>query len=173
MATSERLTQYEAAEQPQRVQPQRVQPPTKPPTSPRAYAAPVDRRQIDRTKPAYFLLVAAIFFGVSLFSTVAQVGVILKIGGVQLVWWQMILVGFTVAAIITYGEFATSESWVYFAFLIPDVALTVWWSWEYLLRWSMAAGAGAWGAVIGGTVLGILSAWLPERIVIGQRRKQR
>jgi hypothetical protein len=119
------------------------------------------------------LLVAAIFFGISVFSTVAQVGIILKIGGVQLVSWQMMIVGFVVAGLITYGEFVTSEGWLYFAFLVPDVALTVWWSWEYFLRWSTAAGSGVIGAVFGGTILGILAAWLPERVVMGQRRKQR
>jgi hypothetical protein len=141
--------------------------------SPMAYSAPLDRRQIDRTKPYFFLLVAAIFFGISVYSTVMQTGVIMKIGGLQLIWWQAMIVGLIVAAIITYGEFTTSESWVYFAFLAPDVGLTVWWSWEPLLKWSMAAGAGIQGAIIGGIFLGILSAWLPERIVIGQRRKNK
>ena len=106
-------------------------------------------------------------------STVSQVGVILGIGGVQLVSWQMILAGLAVAAVISIGEFMTSEGWLYFAFLIPDVALTVWFMWEPLLRWSTAAGTGLLGAAIAGMSVGILSAWLPERVVIGQRRRQR
>jgi len=128
---------------------------------------------MDRFKPAFFLCVAAAFFGLSLISTVAQIGVLLRIGGVQLVSWQMIAAGFAVAAVISIGEFMTSESWLYFAFLMPDVALTVWWLWEPLLRWSTAAGAGLIGAAIAGMAVGIISAWLPERVVIGQRRRNR
>jgi len=128
---------------------------------------------MDRFKPAFYLFVAAGFFALSVMSTVSQVGVILGIGGVQLVSWQMILAGLAVAAVISIGEFMTSEGWLYFAFLIPDVALTVWFMWEPLLRWSTAAGTGLLGAAIAGMSVGILSAWLPERVVIGQRRRQR
>ena len=79
-------------------------PPPRKPESPASYVAPVDRQSIDRFKPGFFLCVAAVFFVLSLISTVAQVGVILKIGGVQLVSWQMIAAGLAVATIISIGE---------------------------------------------------------------------
>jgi hypothetical protein len=142
-------------------------------TRPAAYIAPVDRQAMDRFKPAFYLFVAAGFFALSVISTVSQVGIILGIGGVQLVSWQMIAAGLAVAAVISIGEFMTSEGWLYFAFLIPDVALTVWFMWEPLLRWSTAAGAGILGAGLAGMAIGIISAWLPERVVIGTRRRNR
>lgn len=137
------------------------------------YVAPIDRRYIDALRPSFYLLLAGAFFALSVFSTVAQVGRILELGGLSLVGWQMVTAGLLVASIITAGELMTGEGLIYFCFLIPDCALTIWWLWPVLKNWSEALGAGQWGAAIGGMALGILSAWIPERVVLGARRRQR
>lgn len=141
-------------------------------TSPRAYVPPIDRRRMDDLRPWFYMLLAGAFFALSVISTVAQVGRILELGGLTLASWQTLTVGATVAALITAGELMTGEGVIYFCFLIPDVALTVWWLWPVLRNWSEAAGAGQWGAAIGGMALGILSAWIPERVILGARRRQ-
>ncbi|MBA3470778.1 MAG: hypothetical protein H0T53_14165 [Herpetosiphonaceae bacterium] len=141
--------------------------------SPMPYVAPIDRRHVDALRPSFYLLLAGAFFALSVFSTVAQVGRILELGGLSLVGWQMVTAGLLVASIITAGELMTGEGLIYFCFLIPDCALTIWWLWPVLKNWSEALGAGQWGAAIGGMALGILSAWIPERVVLGARRRQR
>jgi hypothetical protein len=142
------------------------------PAGPAPYVPPVDRRQMDKLRPAFYLILAGAFFALSVISTVAQVGKILALGGLELQPWQAIVAGAVVAALITAGELMTGEGLIYFCFLIPDVALTVWWLWPVLLNWSEAAGAAGWGAAVGGMALGILSAWIPERVVLGARRRQ-
>ena len=142
------------------------------PAAPAPYVPPVDRRQMDKLRPAFYLVLAGAFFALSVISTVAQVGYILELGGLDLRPWQAITAGAVVAALITAGELLTGEGLIYFCFLIPDVALTVWWLWPVLLNWSEAAGTAGWGAAVGGMALGILSAWIPERVVLGARRRQ-
>lgn len=140
-------------------------------TTPKPYVAPIDRRRLDALRPSFYLLLAGAFFALSVISTVAQVGRILELGGLSMVGWQMITAGLVIAGIITAGELLTGEGMVYFCFLIPDVTLTVWWMWPALLRWSIALGAGPLGAAIAGIALGILTAWIPERVIIGRRRR--
>lgn len=141
------------------------------PSRPKPYVAPINRSAMDDVKPWFFLLVAAAFFILSLISTVSQVDVILRVGGIELGRWEAIGAGLLVAAIITAGELMTGESLVYFCFLIPDVVLTVWWMWPALLRWSVALGAGTLGAALAGIAVGILTAWIPERVILGRRRR--
>ncbi len=140
-------------------------------TTPKPIVKPINRRMIDWFTPIFWFVLAALAFALTTYSTATQTGTIIDIMKIAISPASKLAIGAVVALLITLGEVVTSERRLYFVFLIPDVAFTLWWSWPGLYNASTAIGAGAIGAAVVGIALGVVSAWLPERVVFGNRRK--
>jgi putative flippase GtrA len=136
-----------------------------------AYKSPVDRQDVDHTRPYFLLALAVFFFALSSVGTVLQVGIILALFGAKVGIVTSALVGIGVAVLISAGEVYSSESPWYLCFLIPDVALTVWWLAPACVTFAANVGIPGWATFAGGACLGIISAYLPERVIFGQRRR--
>ncbi len=138
----------------------------------RGIGAPViDRRELDALRPYFFYLLALLTFLLSATSTVMQTRVLLTL--MEVGWSPLATygVGALLALVITLGELMTNESWWYLAFLVPDVALTVWWVVPALAAFTSNMGLPLWVAYSGALLLGTVSAYLPERVLLGSRRR--
>ena len=138
---------------------------------PAPLAPVIDRREIDPLRPYFFYLLAFLAFLLSATSTIIQTSIILRLMNLNLPFVVMYAIGALVAIVITIGELMTNESWWYFAFLGPDVALTIWWVAPAFLAFTTNIGAPVWSAYLAAACAGIISAYLPERVLLGARRK--
>ena len=132
-----------------------------------------DPRVLAILRPYVFMVLAALFWALSVASTVILTGRILRTGGIILPAPIAILIGLLIAGLISAGEVVTRDSLAYYCFLIPDIAFTTWWTWPALVRWSEALHVGLPGAIAGGLVLGYISARLPEHVAFGARARRR
>ncbi len=142
-----------------------------PPKSAKPIVKPVNRRMIDSFSPIFWFFLAALAFALTTYSTATQTGGLIDSMKISISPANKLAIGAAVALLITLGEVVTSERRLYFIFLVPDVAFTLWWCWPGLYNLSVALGTGAIGAAIVGSTIGVISAWLPERVVFGNRRK--
>ena len=141
--------------------------------SPPPLAPVIDRRELDLLRPYFFYVLAFGAFLVSATSTVMQTALILQLMNLVLAPLVLYAIGAAVALIITLGELMTNESWWYMAFLGPDIALTVWWVAPAFEAFVLNIGAPVWLAYGTAACIGVVSAYLPERVLLGARRKGR
>lgn len=135
--------------------------------------APLRRDSLDPLKTPSLILLGVLFLALSGLSTVMRTDDLLAVFGLTLPTLSAIALGVLIVIGVTWAEVLTSESIWYLIPLTIDVGFTVWWTWYGLHHAAARIGAPAWSAVAVGVGLGILSAWAPERILFGARRRRR
>lgn len=156
-----------------------AQPPVRPakpattrrPTAAPVYTPPLSRTTVDVARPWIIGAIAIMFLALSWVSTTAQVGEFLRLGGIILHPGVTLAIGLGAAFALTAAEVALSESRWYYAPLVIDVGMTLWWTWPAVYNWCVVIGGGRELALLAGLTLGIVAAYLPERVLFGQRRK--
>lgn len=134
---------------------------------------PLRRDALDPLKRPSLILLGVLFLALSGMSTVMRTDDLLAVFGLHIPQASSIALGLLIVVGVTWSEVQTSEALLWY--LIPltiDVGFTVWWTWYGLHHAAATIGAPAWTAVLAGIVLGLLSAWAPERILFGARRKR-
>lgn len=148
------------------------------PASPRGVIlSPIERRTVDGFAPWFWLAMGLVAFAITSVSTVTQSGEVIRRMQIALSSTQTLAVGLVLVALIFGGELITSDTWpkVYLGILFVDVAFTLSWSWSafYNLLNSFSV-PHLWAigvSVLISTVISVLCAWLPERVLIGARRR--
>lgn len=134
---------------------------------------PLRRDALDPLKRPSLIALGVLFLAISGLSTVMRTDDLLAVFGVRLDPMSTLGLGVLIVVGITWAEVQTSESLWYVVPLTIDVGFTVWWTWYGFHTAAANIGAPTWSAVLLGVALGLLSAWAPERILFGARRKVR
>lgn len=130
-----------------------------------------DRDILDELRPKVMIMFAVLFIALSSVSIIMKTGSLLAMGNIHLPTALTVAIGVIVAVIVSVGEIFASESPWYYAFLLPDIAFTCWWTWPALMSWF--GPLGGWPAALAaGAMLATISAWLPEHVAFGNRRRK-
>lgn len=146
-------------------------------------APPLSRTDLDRALPWFRILLGAIFIAYSSLATIDGVRVdcgplcATTVSDLGVPLW--VIVGVTVAALLSLGQWFTSERWpwVYIALILVDARYTQWWVDDWALPLAQhhvqAAGDLAWmiGLVVS-WFLAIGCARFGEVLLFGTRKKE-